>query len=157
LDAFKQRASYNLKRSTISGSGYVTLTNLIGIKLCGQRFGLTNHLLYVVSATNYSGESINSIEVSVTPVWRREQQYLERGGQYQLEYQHHGQLAEQWYGRELFERKFRAIRHTTSSNLVNVRQRFACLYFTEQLIQDLQPSAETLEFPALVTIVEKWQ
>ncbi|MDR3459781.1 MAG: alginate lyase family protein [Verrucomicrobiae bacterium] len=60
-------ASYNLKRSTISGSGYMTLTNLTGISFVNS--GLVNGTTYyyVVSATNTSGESTNSSEVSVTP------------------------------------------------------------------------------------------
>ena len=59
--------SYNLKRSTTSGSGYVTVTNLTGISYVNS--GLVNGTpyYYVVSATNYSGESSNSTEVSVTP------------------------------------------------------------------------------------------
>jgi autotransporter-associated beta strand protein len=59
--------SYNLKRSTLSGSGFVTLTNLTGINYVDS--GLVNGTTYYyeVSATNYSGESTNSIGVSVTP------------------------------------------------------------------------------------------
>ncbi|MEY4385337.1 MAG: hypothetical protein RLY20_620, partial [Verrucomicrobiota bacterium] len=59
---------YNLKRSTTSGSGYVTVTNLAGTNVVDT--GLTNGTLYyfVVSALNASGEGTNSVETSARPV-----------------------------------------------------------------------------------------
>jgi fibronectin type 3 domain-containing protein len=63
-------ATYNVKRSTTSGSGYVTIgtttdpvvtfTNSV---LGGQTY------YYVVSAVNATGESANSTEVSATPTF----------------------------------------------------------------------------------------
>jgi autotransporter-associated beta strand protein len=60
-------ASYNIKRSTTSGSGYVTITNVTSTSFLDT--GLTNgtSYYYVVSATNAAGESANSTEVSATP------------------------------------------------------------------------------------------
>ena len=59
--------SYNVKRSTTSGSGYVTVTNVAGTSFVNP--GLANGTTYyfVVSATNTFGESANSAEVSATP------------------------------------------------------------------------------------------
>ncbi len=59
--------SYSVKRSSTSGSGYVTITNVTGTSLVNN--GLVNGATYyyVVSALNTSGEGVNSPEVSVTP------------------------------------------------------------------------------------------
>lgn len=59
---------YNIKRSVVSGSGYVTVTTATGTKAIDS--GLTNGTAYyyVVSATNSIGESPNSTEASATPL-----------------------------------------------------------------------------------------
>ena len=59
--------SYNVKRSTTSGSGYVTVTNVTGTSVVN--LGLVNGMTYyyVVSALNAGGESANSSQVSATP------------------------------------------------------------------------------------------
>jgi fibronectin type 3 domain-containing protein len=64
-DVDSSATSYNLKRSTTSGAE-VTLTNLTGTSFVDS--GLTSALTYyyVVSATNSTGESDNSSEVSIT-------------------------------------------------------------------------------------------
>ncbi|MEI6078550.1 MAG: glycoside hydrolase family 2 TIM barrel-domain containing protein, partial [Verrucomicrobiota bacterium] len=58
---------YNVKRSTTSGTGYVTVANVAGTAFINA--GLANGMTYyyVVSATNAFGESSNSVEVSATP------------------------------------------------------------------------------------------
>jgi fibronectin type 3 domain-containing protein len=59
--------SYNVNRSTTSGSGYVTVTNVTGTSIVN--IGLTNGTTcyYVVSALNAGGESANSAQAGVTP------------------------------------------------------------------------------------------
>ncbi len=60
-------AGYNVKRSTTSGSGYVTITNVTATTFLNT--GLTNGVTYyyVVTATNVGGESANSTEASAAP------------------------------------------------------------------------------------------
>jgi fibronectin type 3 domain-containing protein len=59
--------SYNVKRSTVNGSGYVTVSSPTGTTYTDT--GLTNGTTYyyVVSAVNGSGESANSTQASATP------------------------------------------------------------------------------------------
>jgi regulation of enolase protein 1 (concanavalin A-like superfamily) len=59
--------SYNIKRSTTSGSGYTTVGTATGTSFTNS--GLTNGTTYyfVVSAVNGTGESANSTQASVTP------------------------------------------------------------------------------------------
>jgi autotransporter-associated beta strand protein len=59
--------SYNVKRSTTSGSGYVTVGSPSSTSCVDA--GLVNGTTYyyVVSAVNVTGESANSLEVRVTP------------------------------------------------------------------------------------------
>jgi len=59
--------SYNVKRSTTSGSGYVTVTNVTGNSFVDT--GLVNGTTYyyVLSSVNVSGEGTNSTQVSATP------------------------------------------------------------------------------------------
>jgi len=59
--------SYNVKRSSTSGTGYVTITNVSGTSWVD--IGLINGTTYyyVVSAIGAAGEGTNSPEVSVTP------------------------------------------------------------------------------------------
>ena len=58
---------YKVKRSTTSGSGYVTVTNVAAASFVN--LGLANGTTYyfVVSATNSFGGSANSAEVNATP------------------------------------------------------------------------------------------
>jgi xyloglucan-specific exo-beta-1,4-glucanase len=60
--------SYNLKRSTVNGSGYATITSPTGTSYTNT--GLTNGTTYyyVVTAVNTGGESANSSQASATPV-----------------------------------------------------------------------------------------
>lgn len=60
--------NYNVKRSTTSGSGYVTVTNVPNLNAVSP--GLANGTTYyfVVSAIGAAGESADSSEVAVTPV-----------------------------------------------------------------------------------------
>ncbi len=60
--------SYNVKRSTTSGSGYATVSSPTGTSYTNT--GLTNGTpyYYVVSAVGTGGESANSSQVSATPV-----------------------------------------------------------------------------------------
>ena len=59
--------SYNIKRSTTSGSGYSTVGTASGTSFTNT--GLTNGTTYyyVVSAVNSAGESANSSQTSATP------------------------------------------------------------------------------------------
>ena len=59
--------SYNVKRATVSGGPYSTITNVTGTSFTNT--GLTNGTTYyyVVSAVNASGESANSSQASATP------------------------------------------------------------------------------------------
>ena len=59
-------SSYNVKRSSTSGSGYATVTNVTGTNVldAGLNYGTT--YCYVVSALNNSGESPNSTQASAT-------------------------------------------------------------------------------------------
>ncbi len=59
--------SYNVKRSTTSGSGYSTVTTVTGPSYTDT--GLVNGTTYyyVVSAVNAGGESANSAQASATP------------------------------------------------------------------------------------------
>jgi fibronectin type 3 domain-containing protein len=59
--------SYNLKRATLSGGPYLTITNVTATSVTDT--GLTNGTpyYYVVSALNPAGESPDSAPVSVTP------------------------------------------------------------------------------------------
>jgi hypothetical protein len=59
--------SYNVKRSTVSGSGYATIASPTGTSYVNT--GLTNGTTYyyVVSSVNSVGESANSAQASATP------------------------------------------------------------------------------------------
>ena len=62
-------ASYTVRRSTSSGSGYITLNNSVTTTTYSDT-GLSNGTtyFYVVAATNLGGSSGNSIEASATPL-----------------------------------------------------------------------------------------
>lgn len=62
--------SYNVKRSTTSGSGYTTISTtgaVTGTNYTDSTAVNGTPYYYVVSGTNAAGESVNSSEVSVTP------------------------------------------------------------------------------------------
>ncbi|MEO7101622.1 MAG: fibronectin type III domain-containing protein [Luteolibacter sp.] len=58
--------SYNVKRSTTSGSGYSTITNITGISFTDTGLANGTTYYYVVSALNVGGESANSTQASAT-------------------------------------------------------------------------------------------
>ena len=60
-------ASYNVKRSTISGSGYSTLASVTTTSHTDTTAVNGTTYFYVVSAVNAGGESLNSSEVWATP------------------------------------------------------------------------------------------
>jgi cellulose 1,4-beta-cellobiosidase len=59
---------YNLKRSTNTGGAYTIVSSLTGTNSTDTGLSNGTTYYYVVSATNSSGESANSSEVSATPV-----------------------------------------------------------------------------------------
>jgi autotransporter-associated beta strand protein len=65
--ASSSATSYNVKRSTTSGSGYVTVTNVTGNSFVNTGLANGTTYYYVVSSVNVSGEGANSTQVSVTP------------------------------------------------------------------------------------------
>lgn len=66
--AAPRATSYNVKRSTSSGSGYQTLVTGVTATNYSDSSGTNGTTYYyVVSATNSAGESPNSVEVSATP------------------------------------------------------------------------------------------
>ncbi len=59
---------YNVKRSTMSGSGYVTLAGgVTGTNFTDESVSNNTTYYYVVSALNDGSESVNSLEASATP------------------------------------------------------------------------------------------
>jgi fibronectin type 3 domain-containing protein len=60
--------SYNVKRSTTSGSGYVTIASPTGTSYTDTTAVNGTTYYYVVSAVNACGESANSSQASATPV-----------------------------------------------------------------------------------------
>ncbi|HEX3356341.1 MAG TPA: LamG-like jellyroll fold domain-containing protein, partial [Tepidisphaeraceae bacterium] len=65
--AVSSAASYNIKRSTVSGGPYATVASSFGTSYTDA--GLTNGITYyyVLSAVNYTNESPNSVQVSARP------------------------------------------------------------------------------------------
>ena len=59
--------SYNVKRSSVTGNGYVTITNLIGTNYTDVAITNGTTYYYVASALRGGSESPNSLEVSATP------------------------------------------------------------------------------------------
>ena len=59
--------SYNVKRSTTSGSGYAMVTNVTGNSFVDTGLANGTTYYYVVSSVNVSGAGPNSSQVSVTP------------------------------------------------------------------------------------------
>jgi len=59
--------SYSVKRSTTSGSGYVTITNLSSTSWLDTGLANGTTYYYVVSAIGAAGEGTNSAQVSATP------------------------------------------------------------------------------------------
>jgi len=60
-------AGYNVKRSTTSGSGYATVGTASGTSYADTAVVPGQTYYYIVTATNSSGESANSLEVSAVP------------------------------------------------------------------------------------------
>jgi fibronectin type 3 domain-containing protein len=59
--------SYNVKRSTVSGSGYVTVASPMTASYTNTALTNGTTYYYVVSAVNSVGESANSAQISATP------------------------------------------------------------------------------------------
>ena len=60
--------SYNVKRSTTNGGGYVTVANVSGNSFTDTGLANGTTYFYVVSAVSAAGEGTDSSQVSVTPV-----------------------------------------------------------------------------------------
>jgi polygalacturonase len=60
--------SYNLKRSTTNNGPYLTITNIVTTNFSDSGLTLGVAYYYVVSATNGGGESVNSTQVTATPL-----------------------------------------------------------------------------------------
>nr|WP_294928035.1 cellulose binding domain-containing protein [uncultured Flavobacterium sp.] len=60
-------SSYILKRSTTSGGPYANVTNLSTTDYTDSGLENGTTYYYVVSAANFSGESVNSLEMNATP------------------------------------------------------------------------------------------
>jgi hypothetical protein len=61
-----QATAYNVKRSTTTGAGYMTIGTASGTSYTDLTAQILTNYYYVVSSTNSAGESGNSVEVSIT-------------------------------------------------------------------------------------------
>ncbi len=61
-------ASYNIKRSLVSGGPYTTITNVTTTTFTDTTVLSNRTYSYVVSGVNVTGEGANSIEVSASPI-----------------------------------------------------------------------------------------
>jgi beta-galactosidase len=61
-------SNYNIKRATVSGGPYTTLSSYTAATFTDITATNGNTYYYVVSAVNTNGQSANSLEVSATPV-----------------------------------------------------------------------------------------
>ncbi len=59
--------SYKVKRATVSGGPYTTITNVTGTACLNVSLVNGTKYFYVVAAANISGEGANSVQVSATP------------------------------------------------------------------------------------------
>ena len=60
--------NYNVKRSTVSGSNYVTIASTTSTSFTDTNVLVGTTYFYVVSASNAGGEGLNSGEVAATPL-----------------------------------------------------------------------------------------
>jgi len=68
--AASDATSYNVKRATVSGGPYTTVTNVATTSYTDTGLVIGTTYYYVVAATNVYGVSSNSIEASATPIMK---------------------------------------------------------------------------------------
>ncbi|MCR8635712.1 fibronectin type III domain-containing protein [Paenibacillus radicis (ex Xue et al. 2023)] len=66
-NAVSGATSYNIKRSTVNGGSYQTLTTVPGLSYTDTSVSVGTAYYYVISAVNSVGEGSDSVQVSCTP------------------------------------------------------------------------------------------